>query len=94
MNSACSSAMPSPVPFISSLGSPLTTPRGTPVPIAMAAGGGTSAIGTPIPSGGTSSRGPLTDEEYSHLIQTVITASGGNATGGEQVLLREGRFAY
>uniref|UniRef100_A0A915ANP4 CTF/NF-I domain-containing protein n=1 Tax=Parascaris univalens TaxID=6257 RepID=A0A915ANP4_PARUN len=89
LNSACSSAMPSPVPFISSLGSPLTTPRGTPVPIAMAAGGGTSAIGTPIPGGGTSSRGPLTDEEYSHLIQTVITASGGNATGGEQVLLRE-----
>ncbi|KAM3718887.1 Nuclear factor 1 C-type [Dirofilaria immitis] len=80
-DNACNSAMSSPVPF--TLNSPLTTPRSTPVPTAS------SSLGTPVPGVRTPSRGPLTDEEYSSIVQNVITASSGSSGSTDQALLKE-----
>lgn len=81
-DNACNSAMGSPVPF--TLNSPLTTPRSTPVPAAC------STLGTPVPGVRIPSRGPLTDEEYSSIVQNVITASSGSSGSADQALLKEG----
>ncbi|VDO79340.1 unnamed protein product [Onchocerca flexuosa] len=73
--------MGSPVPF--TLNSPLTTPRSTPVPTVS------SALGTPVSGVRVPSRGPLTDEEYSNIVQNVITASSGSVGSADQALLKE-----
>ncbi|OZC06481.1 MH1 domain protein [Onchocerca flexuosa] len=80
-DNACNSAMGSPVPF--TLNSPLTTPRSTPVPTVS------SALGTPVSGVRVPSRGPLTDEEYSNIVQNVITASSGSVGSADQALLKE-----
>uniref|UniRef100_A0AAF5PZP0 CTF/NF-I domain-containing protein n=1 Tax=Wuchereria bancrofti TaxID=6293 RepID=A0AAF5PZP0_WUCBA len=80
-DNACNSAMGSPVPF--TLSSPLTTPRSTPIPAAS------STLGTPVPGVRIPSRGPLTDEEYSSIVQNVITASSGSSASADQALLKE-----
>uniref|UniRef100_A0A915PDX3 CTF/NF-I domain-containing protein n=1 Tax=Setaria digitata TaxID=48799 RepID=A0A915PDX3_9BILA len=80
-DNACNSAMGSPVPF--TLNSPLTTPRSTPVPSAS------SALGTPVPGARIPSRGPLSEEEYSTIVQNVITASSGSSGSADQALLKE-----
>lgn len=74
--------MGSPVPF--TLNSPLTTPRSTPVPSAS------SALATPVSGVRIPSRGPLIDEDYSSIVQNVITVSSGSSGSADQVSLKEG----
>ncbi|VDN04205.1 unnamed protein product [Thelazia callipaeda] len=80
-DSACSSAIGSPVPF--TLNSPLTTPRSTPVPASS------SVLGTPVPGTRIPSRGPLNEEDYSSIVQNVISVSGGSSAPTDQALLKE-----
>uniref|UniRef100_A0A1I7VG31 NR LBD domain-containing protein n=1 Tax=Loa loa TaxID=7209 RepID=A0A1I7VG31_LOALO len=80
-DNACNSAMVH--LYLFTLNSPLTTPRSTRC-LLQAQLLELQSLVWRIPS-----RGPLTDDEYSSIVQNVITASSGLSGSADQALLKE-----